>query len=245
MIFNNLIFVGDIHGALNQISYHFNSNKIKNSLYIQLGDFGIGFKKQTSELNNLQLFNSNIKQKDNYLYTIRGNHDDPHYFSENFNCFTHIKLLKDYTILDINLNNKILKILFIGGATSIDRLDRKGYQTNGEMGMDWWKGEEFFFDETLLKSFENVDIVVTHTAPQICGHFTSDILQYYIKRDNALYGDIKLERELLDKTYDILKEKNNIKFWFYGHFHTYQNTIINQTNFICLNQNQFYEFKHP
>jgi len=43
--------------------------------------------------------------------------------------------------------------------------------------------------------------------------------------------------------FDILKEKNNITHWFYGHFHLSHTDIINDnilsTKFIALNVNEF------
>lgn len=242
--FENIILVGDIHGDLNIIAYHQKMNKITNSLYIQLGDFGIGFKNKFKEIQTLEYYNDIFKKKHNYVYAIRGNHDDPSYFDGSFDK-SNIKLVKDYSTHSFNINGFNLNILFLGGAVSIDRIERKGYLTNGKNGSDWWKGEEFIFNPEQLKTFTNIDIVVTHTAPSICLPFSSgDIVNYYKNIDKNLETDLLNERELLTETYNILKENNNLKYWIYGHFHKSLQDIKNDTKFICVDMNRFYSIQY-
>ena len=85
---------------------------------------------------------------------IRGNHDDPKFFDGTYN-WSNIKLLPDYTVTVIEGK----RILFIGGATSIDRLQRIPERS-------WWEGEIFNLDVDKLSLYEAIDIVVTHTAPK-------------------------------------------------------------------------------
>ena len=244
MIFKNIIFVGDIHGDLNQISYHQKLHKIKDSLYIQVGDYGIGFKSEFKEIQTLEYFNDLFKKQNNFIYAIRGNHDYPKYFKGNHNK-SNIILVSDYTVLDFNVNETTLKILFMGGAISIDRILRKAYLTNGKQGSDYWKDEEFIFNPDLLKTYENLDIVVTHDAPDICLPIgTSQLLEYYKSVDSCLGEDVSRERDLLTQTYNILKEKNQLKYWFYGHFHNTFNDIKNDTKFICVDMNRFYSIQY-
>ena len=97
----------------------------------------------------------------------------------------------------------------------------------------------------MLKTYENLDIVVTHNSPDICLPIgTSEILEYYKSVDSCLGEDVKNERDLLTQTYNILKEKNNLKYWFYGHFHNTYNDIKNDTKFICIDMNRFYSIQH-
>ena len=243
-MFKNIIFVGDIHGDINQIAYHQKLHKLTDTVYIQLGDFGIGFKNQFKEKQTLDYFNKIFKLKGNFLYAARGNHDCPAYFHGDFDT-TNIKLVPDYTVHTFNVNEVNLNILFMGGAVSIDRMTRKGYITNGEMGMDYWKGEEFLFNRDKLKIYENIDIVITHTAPDICLPIgTSDIVEYYKTIDSCLEEDLKIERDLLTQTYNILKENNSLKYWFYGHFHNTYQDIKNDTKFICVDMNRFYSVQY-
>ena len=84
---------------------------------IQVGDFGAGFRKDF--LDDMLYLNDVLNEYNVTLYVIRGNHDDPKFFNGNHN-WGNLKLLKDYTVLD--LEGK--KILLIGGAISIDRGNR-------------------------------------------------------------------------------------------------------------------------
>lgn len=243
-IFKNIIFVGDIHGDINQIAFHQKLHKLTDTLYIQVGDFGIGFKNKYKEVQTLEYYNNIFKNKNNFLYAIRGNHDQPSYFTGDFDT-SNIKLVPDYTVHTFNINEQNINILFMGGAVSIDRIDRKGYLSNGEVGNDWWKGEEFYFDNEKLKKFDNIDIIVTHTSPDICLPFgKSSIVETYKQYDHCLEADLKHERELLTETYNILKEKNNLKYWFYGHFHNTFQDIKNDTKFICVDKNSFYSVQY-
>jgi predicted phosphodiesterase len=130
-MYKDIIFVGDIHGQLSQITYYQKIYNIRNSLFVQVGDFGIGFLRKEKEISNLKYFNDIFKNKNNVVYAIRGNHDDPTYFIENRYSTSNIKLIQDYTILDVETNNAALKMLFMGGGTSLDRTTRKSYITGG------------------------------------------------------------------------------------------------------------------
>ena len=43
---------------------------------------------------------------------------------------------------------------------------------------------------------------------------------------------------------NILKEKNQLKYWFYGHFHNTFNDIKNDTKFIGIDMNRFYTIQY-
>ena len=79
---NPLAFLGDIHGKWEVVKHYFELYSISNIKLVQVGDFGVGYKKKDEEsqlLNELSLF---LKEKNSFLYVIRGNHDNPSYFQK-------------------------------------------------------------------------------------------------------------------------------------------------------------------
>src|SRR6056297_2566947 len=156
--FDLLIFGGDIHDKYYIILNFIEKYEIKNSAIIIAGDFGIGFKHPLKEKSKLKKLNYKLLESNNTIFVVRGNHDDPSYFYGN-NDKTNIKFVPDYTVLNINNQN----ILCVGGAVSIDRVNRESY-TEGR-GRDWWSNEIFNYDPKKIETLTNIDVVVTHSAP--------------------------------------------------------------------------------
>lgn len=236
--FKNIVFIGDIHGDMNQITYYQNFNKLRDTLFIQLGDYGIGFKQEYKEIATLDFYNTSFKSKRNYLYVVRGNHDNPKYFTGKYDK-SNIKLVPDWSVLPFNINDQIINILFIGGAVSVDRYTRKGYITGGQYEYDYWKDEVVVYNNE-IDNIKGIDIVVTHTAPDFCqpvgfNTFVTD----YAKRDNHLLEDLTIERELMTKIHDKIKLNNVIKRWLYGHYHFNNDEEINGTKFSLVDMNSF------
>ena len=212
-----IVYLGDIHGSLNVI------NKINLSMrdfhIIQVGDFGAGMiYNQEEKLNNLD---SSLGGQSNKLYVIRGNHDNPHFWNEEHN-FENIRFVKDFEVLDI----EGVKHLFIGGATSIDRKHRTE-------GFSYWKEEPVPFINP--SRFEGIlpEVIVTHTSPISGPPFGFNHLVYhYASNDHDLLLDLSLERNELNKVFEVYKGKP-IK-WFYGHFHMPIFEVIEGITFRCL-----------
>jgi len=224
-----MYLLGDIHGDFNTISYFAQKNVEKEpTTLIQVGDFGAGFHKDFTD--HMEHLNTILNEFNVTLYAIRGNHDDPKFFDGTYN-WSNIKLLPDYTVTVIEGK----RILFIGGATSIDRLQRIPERS-------WWEGEIFNLDVDKLSLYEGIDIVVTHTAPKFAypigfNHLVMSFAAY----DPTLLEDLTNERQALAIAYETLKEKNKIKKWFYGHFHTTEKTEHEDTIFHVLGINYIYQ----
>ncbi len=224
-----MILLGDIHGDFQTIvNFARKKDSPEPNHLIQVGDFGAGFSSgflSDMEYLNQELLNANIT-----LYVIRGNHDNPKYFNGEYQ-WSNLKLLKDYSLLVIEDK----RILFVGGAISIDRLRRKE-------NVSWWRDEVFNFNKELLESFEGVDIVITHNAPNFVFPYTfNHIVMSFAAYDLNLLNDLTFERERFNEMYEILINKNNIKHWFYGHFHTTRSEIYQNTNFRALGINYFHK----
>lgn len=133
-------FIGDIHADwkwYNQIT-----EKLTDT--IQVGDFGCGFEKYSTEQLNINSMIENNHQ------VIRGNHDNPEI----------IKTLPTY--IQDGTFDKSGEVFCIGGAQSIDR----GYRIEG---VSWWPDEELTQDRfyQIMDFYEKSEpeIVATHDCP--------------------------------------------------------------------------------
>lgn len=223
-----ILMLGDIHANFAYVQYEIKVKKISNCTIIQVGDFGIGITNRNNCDKILKDLNHFLNLYDIVMYVIRGNHDDPFYFKGN-HIFSNLKLLPDYTQLQIDGHN----ILFVGGAVSVDRKTSL-----------YWIDEVFILDEEKLKNIKGIDVVVTHTAPEWCfpdnrGGFNDFVLGFAEDDDNLL-NDLKEERKAVTKMFKILKENgNNIRKHFYGHFHRSEITLNEYTEHILLGVGEF------
>lgn len=219
-----MIVLGDLHnnfGLINQLGY-------KNINIIQVGDFGLGFYPDKDE-KTMDYWNTSWKARGIHVYAIRGNHDDPKYWDGRYDGrWSNLTLIPDYTVMQLEHMN----YLFVGGAISVDRFMRKE-------GRDYWIDEEFVLDEDklyqILEEYKNIDYVVTHTSPQFCFPPTKgSIVDEFSKHDSRLLMDLKVERSLVERMYNILSEKSKPKKWFYGHFHMNKVEYIEDVEFRLL-----------
>lgn len=228
-----LIFLGDIHGNFSLIHQYVKRFDIKNANIIQVGDFGVGFKSLEKDKRNLELYHRILVKNNVFLYVIRGNHDYKPYFDNDPFGFTNIKLVSDYEVLELSGQ----RILFIGGAISVDRK----YRTEG---YDWWPDEVFHLDTKKLFNYRNIDIVVTHTAPDYCPPDNGNgfgFISNMVKETDGLKEDLLFERYQMKQAFSILKDNNDIKFHYYGHFHFKDYTMIQGTKHRVLGIGEFWE----
>jgi len=221
-----IIFLGDIHGEFNKVISNIKRTNLSQCTIIQVGDFGVGFKSYERDIEDIEKFNNFLKEREIDLIAIRGNHDNPEFFS-GYLSFTNINLIPDYTTLKIEGKN----FIFMGGAVSIDRKLRKEKIT-------YWKEETFRLDVDKLKSIRGIDVVVTHTAPDYC--FPSNkngygkLVEGFFPTDKNLQNDLEYERNQMTKAFEILIEKNPIKKHFYGHFHDTKTEYFNGCKHVLL-----------
>lgn len=233
----NLVFLGDIHGNWEVISQYVKYYNLKNTDIIQVGDFGIGYRNPDIELDYLRRLSVVLSKLNNRLYVIRGNHDDPAFFLGSRKLkFDAIDLLPDYTVLKLEAGN----ILCVGGAISIDRVPRQR-----KLG-GWFSGEEFqVLPHLIPDTTNNIDIVVTHTAGTTCYPIgVNNLVLSFTFDDPTLLSELKLERERVDRLFELIKEKgHNVKHHFYGHFHTSKVETIDNIERRLLDINELYEFR--
>lgn len=238
-----LMLLGDTHGNLSVIYDYVEKLDLQHITIIQVGDFGYGF---TDYI--LQLLNDFLKPRNINLIINRGNHDN--YYShfpklgkaEFTKKLSNIIFLKDFDVLDWCGK----KILCIGGATSIDRIDR-------EVNVNYWNQEaiaydkiKFFneantFQEYMFNYYtQNVDIVISHTSPMLFHPYLKlSLLDNRYSKDEDLKSDLDKESIFLNKMITTIKPKQ----WIVGHFHQSVNFIVYDTKCRVLGINEMIELK--
>lgn len=196
------LFIGDVHGKFGPYQRLIRNERDS----IQVGDMGVGFFRH-----------SNAKPMPNPPHAkmwrgghrfIRGNHDNP------AQCRTHSQWIKDGTIEG--------EVMFVGGATSIDKEFRV-------KGFSWWEDEELSHQELLLMAdiyrLARPRIMVTHDCPQP----VAEVVALVANRP------FKLEESCATRqAFQSMWEYHQPDIWIFGHWHTSFDKDMAGTRFVCL-----------
>lgn len=232
-----IYILGDTHGDMACFARYVNKYKIEKCTIVHVGDFGFsidahGQQTEDKYSKSLAHYNKMFSARDITMYVIRGNHDDPAYFDGRF-MLSNLKLLKDYTTLELNGQTW----LFVGGALSVDRWERKW--AGGE-GKWWFADEKFVLNKLEIDKLPKIDVVVTHTAPEtVCSYELvgrSEIVHHMVaKGDHSLLTELWHEQKLLQELYDILEFQGSpLTNWYFGHFHKSVKDTYKHTKFRCM-----------
>ena len=199
-----ILFLGDHHGEWDLVFDIIKSKKIDNCYIICVGDGGEGFISKDKQLRQFDILNNRFKKYNIEYKSIRGNHSDPSYFQGlNRVSLSNFELIEDYTVMEYDGK----KIQFIGGATSIDRTSRRE-------DISYWEDEVINFNKDKC---EEVDILITHTAPSWCFPQQFNEMVYgWAKEDAYLLEDLTDERAIMDEICKLCKPRIHL----YGHFHS-------------------------
>jgi len=244
--------IGDVHADWNIIRYKIKYYDLDNTVIFQVGDFGVGFgyddpREPGKEAKRLKELNVFLKKRNIYLYVVRGNHDNPMFFDGKHNL-TNVIFTQDYDIVEVGEH----MTLCIGGATCVDRKpnhhfkDYMGHNFLGRRkGIDWWPGaEKIVYNEEKLTNIGGIDMVVTHTAPDVVyPPVLGGNVFKWCDCDPELKDELIAERETVTKIFNKLDEWNSVVFWFYGHFHQTNTQKHNLTTFCLLDVGEFREVK--
>jgi len=228
-----IIYIGDIHRNFFQLKEEIIGNKLKKCFLISTGDFGIGFN-DIIDNDDLNTLNSFLSSRDITMYVVRGNHDNPNYFNNNYH-YSNLFLLKDYSVVNISGINH----LFLGGAISVDRYIRKQHNLKNINNLCYWPDELFNLKSNKLTKLRNIDIVVSHTCPSFTHPIQFGNLNNYFIKDQSLKEELINERQKMSEVFNILKQNNEIKYWIYSHFHQNHTELINKTWFYLLDVMEF------
>jgi len=208
----NTLFVGDIHGdfgALNKLI-----NKKLPDVVIQLGDNAYFWRGQKNG-------ERAIKPGKSIVFLLPGNHEDWVLFDRHVGRRGREPIEIEQNIFycpigsEIELNGK--KIMFIGGAESIDKARRVAYDT--------WFPEELLNQEDLdfcLSTPNKIDIICSHTCPY----------------DFQIFQRLGIYEKANDPTMRVLNEVLfNLKpeSWFFGHWHDFVQGKVADCRFWGLN----------
>ena len=233
-----LFAIGDIHGDFDAVEEFVRESGIKNSMIIICGDCGLGFNPISNKANDrktLSALSREFSKNGNILILLRGNHDNPAWFNghDSF-CGKGARTVPDYTIIKIPSHT----LLLIGGAISIDRVERTE-------GHSYWRDEDIVYNESefakLSRLSDKPDILLSHTAPRIATEiYTAP--KYWVRFDEELSQDLEKSWEKEDKIFLAIKSNNiPIKKWYYGHFHKSKTTIADEIIFKMLNIKEIIE----
>lgn len=214
-------FIGDPHGKLVQLKYLLELHG-KDSPSILLGDVGVGFSTDIDD------FYRDYVEPEYDVYFINGNHDDPD------KCATYHSYIKSGHCEILNG----VKIMYLGGASSIDRYYRKE-------GLSWWSKEQCTqpeLENQIQKAVEfKPDIIVSHTFPSSSCEklFGVGKLQMPWISDALSNVHASCIEGIIPRTelaYQKIIEKHAPKYWIGGHWHMNVNKVIDGTNYVCLEE---------
>jgi predicted phosphodiesterase len=221
-----MIVLGDIHGQWEHTARLIEARDLRDETIVQVGDFGVGFDAPEREAVRLDTLDAVLAARGLTLYAIRGNHDDPAAFGDDRYDRPRLRLVRDYTTLDIDGR----RVLCVGGAASPDRVARR------RQGLRWWPEEVFVPRPDLLDG--PPDIVVTHSAPDFCPPVgPGRLIQALARHDPALVADLRRERADLTALHAAL-DRRRLQLWLYGHFHQSLRHEHDGVRFIGLQENE-------
>ena len=229
-----LCTLGDTHGVVDFFGERLIEYDFHDTVVFQVGDFGMGCYPKENEDIRLDWLNEILVERNVFVYAIRGNHDEKVYFNNNW-VRSNIMLVADYTIIEINVEDRIERIFCFGGAISVDRLKRPG------LGKAWWADEVCVFDDVMINEVRNITMVVCHTAPdQVEPYFNNDLVNFCAVKDLTLIDELFKERRSMTYMIDVLKKNNpdTLTKCYYGHFHFQSTGEYNGIEFRLLKINE-------
>lgn len=212
-----MIICGDIHGKVKEFQQLI-ANHDPNTLIIQVGDVGFGFR-------TIPIFPDNVK-------LIRGNHDSPEAARE------HPNYLGDFGYWPEH------KLFYMGGAWSIDYAWRQEWNNQNWPRKVWWEDEELSQPEldAALELYKKTkpEIMISHEAP------ASIVPQVLIRSDltfkegDLMYNSKFVRPEKLEciktRTSETLQRMLDTwrpRWWVFGHYHISKMIDTGSTLFKC------------
>ena len=239
-----VIVSGDIHGDFKTLAYKLCIQyECKDTLLVVAGDCGFGFDKPGYYDQIYNKVASRLSKSNNWIVFVRGNHDNPEYFSEEKIAHKRWRTIPDYSVITAAGHS----ILCIGGATSIDRYNRMKHDARNRVAevASYWPNEGPIYNPSEISDIAlPIDTVITHTSPSFCELSSHIGLKSWAEWDPELIEDVARERETMDKIFYGLKEAgHNVERWFYGHFHQSWNAVIDGVQFSMLDIMEFKEVR--
>ncbi len=206
-----LIFIGDVHGKMDQLRLVLDEVLRRGVQVFQVGDMALGFPGVI-----LPSYPANF-------HFTRGNYDSPDA------CRSHPNYLGDYGYLPK------LKLFYMGGAFSIDAPLRRARMRQGGL-TEWWPDEELSLDQVRkaleMYSAKKPEIVVSHDCP-------SSIGALLVQETGNTFGPWLPSRTA--QALQWMFELHQPKHWVFGHYHIDKTISLDGTVFHCCAELSTYE----
>ncbi len=209
------IVCGDFHAYFKKVNKFLNKKPDVKTI-LQCGDFGYWPKFHnvtytTSYGRNKGFDQYALRNKDTQIYFCDGNHEDHESLRslENNEIMKNVFYMKRGSVLTLPDGRKVL---FIGGAYSID----KDIRTPGK---DWFPEEIISQQDIYNLPDTEIDIVISHTAPT-----EFKVFDYHMDffKDSS--------RDALS----YVLQKYHPKLWYFGHMHTFKQGFVSDCRWTCL-----------
>lgn len=239
----SVVVCGDIHGEfltlVHKMCVQYN---MYDTLVIVAGDCGFGFEKQGYYDNIYRRIQKRLAAHNCWIAMVRGNHDNPAYFSEQLIHYERFRTVPDYSVIEACAH----RILCIGGALSIDRRVRLEEMRRSFAKNCYWADEMPVYSPDKLNEIAatdiHIDTVITHTAPSFCEFVLKHGLDYWAQTDAALLCDSQTERQTMDAILAHLRRDGHpLTHWYYGHFHQSWHSEIEGIFYTMLDIMEFHE----
>ena len=217
----SVVISGDIHGDFEPLVFTIcEQYDMRDTLVIVAGDCGFGFHAEGYYEQIFHRIQKRLTAHNCWLAMVRGNHDDPSYFSAQKIQHERFRTIPDYSVISVSGH----QILCVGGAISIDRSWRLSEMQRHPGKQYYWQNEPAHYDVSLLDEITQtgipIDTVVTHTAPSFCEPLSKNGLATWATHDPELLQDCDDERRQMDLLLRHLQSDHHpVKHWFYAHFH--------------------------
>lgn len=207
-----IIAIGDVHGEFVKLYEKIRDIDERGVNFIQVGDFGLGFDSPMQDYKILNRLNDHLRGKESMMYVIRGNHDNPSFWSQDGSIpFSNIIFVPDNTIITI----EGMECLFAGGAPSIDRRVRT-------KGVSFWNNECYKYEPV---DVTRVDLVFTHEVYHGASNFSlnNDAVKYFAANDSTLMDYLVENQVEMERLYSLIESNNDGRYvkWYHGHYHKY------------------------
>lgn len=203
--------IGDLHGNFGPMNDFISTlNESKDYIFLQCGDWGYfpGYVK----FQKLRLKNNMM------MFWCPGNHE--HWDKLEKLGLEITELLPNLFYCPFGTSITLPtddKVLFVGGADSIDKAARIE-------GVSWFRQEIITYAEiNRLNEDEQYDIIISHTAPE---YFNLDL------------GPIPGYKDCSCDALNLVHDFYNPKLWIFGHFHQYMKGRYKNTNWYGLSENR-------
>ena len=206
--YDRAFVIGDHHGDWLGLYRKLDYYGIENCYLFHVGDGGEGWVDREKQIRQFEHCNNWFKSRNIYYMSIRGNHSDPAYFLGQHK-YSNYELLPDYSYRIF----RDKKILFVGGAVSIDRRIRT-------VNKNYWLGEKFILKP---EEVEKCDILITHSAPSWVGKSDKDGIQSWCDKDETLWDECVKERLQHNELIELCSPEKH----FAGHFHEHAVSCMN------------------